>query len=77
MDTQTLNKINEITSVGEWKDVEGYPNYMVNTDGAVLSKTNGKILYLSVLITKNVDLRYFDHSHTLFNYMYSNSFLKL
>ena len=44
MDTQTLNKIKEITSVGEWKEVEGYPNYMVNTDGEVLSKTNSKIL---------------------------------
>ncbi|CDQ41950.1 NUMOD4 domain-containing protein [Virgibacillus salexigens] len=44
MDTQTLNKLNEITSVGKWRDVEGYPNYMVNTDGEVLNKTNGKKL---------------------------------
>lgn len=44
MDTQTLNNIREITSVGEWKEVKGYPNYMINTDGEVLSKTNGKIL---------------------------------
>ncbi|CDQ39975.1 HNH endonuclease [Virgibacillus salexigens] len=44
MDTQTLNKLNEITSVGKWKEVESYPNYMVNTDGDVLNKTNGKLL---------------------------------
>ncbi|WP_079525691.1 NUMOD4 domain-containing protein [Halobacillus hunanensis] len=44
MDTKTLNKINEITSVGEWKEVKGYPNYMVSTNGEVLSKTKGVIL---------------------------------
>jgi hypothetical protein len=40
LDTQKLNKIKEITSVGEWKEVKGYPNDMVNTDGEVLNKTN-------------------------------------
>ncbi|WP_273854046.1 NUMOD4 domain-containing protein [Guptibacillus spartinae] len=44
MDTKTLNTINEITSVGEWKEVKDYPNYVVNTDGDVLSKKTGKLL---------------------------------
>ncbi|PTL37408.1 NUMOD4 domain-containing protein [Alkalicoccus saliphilus] len=44
MDAQTFNKIKEITSVGEWREVEGYPNYMVNTYGEVLNKNNGKII---------------------------------
>jgi len=44
MDIQTFYKIKEITSVGEWKEVEGCPNYMINTDGYVLNITNGKLV---------------------------------
>ncbi len=44
MDIQTFYKIKEITSVGEWKKVEGCPNYMINTDGDVLNITNGKLM---------------------------------
>ncbi|MBS4194168.1 NUMOD4 domain-containing protein [Lederbergia citri] len=44
MDIQTFYKIKEITSIGEWKEVEGCPNYMINTDGDVLNITNGKLM---------------------------------
>ena len=44
MGKQILNKIKEITSVGEWKDIEECPSYIINTDGDVLNKTNGRLL---------------------------------
>lgn len=44
MDIQTFYNIKEITSVGEWKEVEGCPNYMINADGDVLNITNGKLM---------------------------------
>ncbi|MCP3033588.1 NUMOD4 motif-containing HNH endonuclease [Halobacillus sp. A1] len=42
MDTQISNKIKAITSVGEWKEVDGFPNYLVSTEGEVINKTTVK-----------------------------------
>jgi|SRR5690625_566399 len=59
MAKQILRKVKEITSVDVWKDIEECPNYMINTDGDVLNKTNGKLLthHINTGGYKYVDLR--------------------
>ena len=38
---QALNAMSEL---GEWKDVEGYPNYQINNEGAFMNKRTLKML---------------------------------
>jgi len=59
MAIQILSKIKKITSVGVWKDIEEFPSYMINTDGDVLNKANGKLMthHITAGGYKFVDLR--------------------
>ena len=38
---QTLDTMSEL---GEWKDVQGYPNYQINNEGAFMNKRTLKML---------------------------------
>ena len=38
---QALNAMSEL---GEWKDVQGYPNYQINNEGAFMNKRTLKML---------------------------------
>ena len=38
---QALNAMSEL---GDWKDVEGYPNYQINNEGAFMNKRTLKML---------------------------------
>ena len=38
---QALNAMNEL---GDWRDVEGYPNYQINNEGAFMNKRTLKML---------------------------------
>lgn len=48
MDTQISNIVKEVTTVGEWKEVVGYLNYLVSAEGEVLNINTGRILSQSV-----------------------------